>query len=155
MASPEERFVELTNIQGSLLEQDVEAVYNQLQPVNADLILGEWTGGDFDTGHVGHKELMKMRWAGKVFRSVDDADPIMVYDDQGNRVWNKEWGHSSLRQMVFRGVPSTSMIYDERPIFDHFRYVTDDLVAGAMDAPKVFGSDSTYYFYLQRLKKVD
>lgn len=51
---------------------------------------------------------------------------------------------------MFRGVTSTSMIYDEKPIFDHFRFVTSDVVAGAMDAPKLFGSDSTFYFYLTR-----
>jgi hypothetical protein len=42
------------------------------------------------------------------------------------------------------------MIYDDKPIFDHFRYVTDGLVAGAMDAPKVFDTKGTYYFFLRR-----
>lgn len=57
-----------------------------------------------------------------------------------------------LREMVFRGVTSTAMIYDEKPIFDHFRYINENVVAGAMDCPKVFGSESTYYFYLTRLE---
>lgn len=113
-----------------------------------------------------------MRWAGKDFRSENDGDPIMVLDEQGNRIWNKDWGHCSvsyfpiisllflllmlvygkLREMVFRGVTSTAMIYDEKPIFDHFRYINENVVAGAMDCPKVFGSESTYYFYLTRLE---
>lgn len=52
--------------------------------------------------------------------------------------------------MVFRGVTSIAMIYDTKPIFDHFRYVNEDLVMGAMDAPKFMGTESTFYFYLSR-----
>lgn len=51
--------------------------------------------------------------------------------------------------MVFRGVASAAMIYDTKPIFDHFRYVNEDMVLGAMDCPKVMGPQ-TYYFYLTR-----
>lgn len=59
-------------------------------------LIGEWDGGSLDTGHPGHKALAQMRWAGKSFRSVDDADPILVWDDEGKRVWDEEWGHSSV-----------------------------------------------------------
>lgn len=58
-----------------------------------------------------------------------------------------------LREMVFRGVTSTAMIYDTRPIFDHFRYVSEDMVLGAMECPKVKGPGGTYYFFLTRLKE--
>ncbi|KAI4175717.1 MAG: hypothetical protein LQ348_006118 [Seirophora lacunosa] len=44
--------------------------------------------------------------------------------------------------MVFRGVTSTAMIYDIKPIFDHFRRVNEDLVMGAMDCPKLYGTES-------------
>lgn len=42
------------------------------------------------------------------------------------------------------------MVYDNFPIIDYFKYVNEDLVAGAMDSKKMkpFG---TYYFYLKRL----
>ena len=55
--------------------------------------------------------------------------------------------------MVFRGVTSTAMIYDTRPIFDHFRYVDEDMVLGAMECPKVMGPGGPYYFFLTRCKK--
>lgn len=45
------------------------------------------------------------------------------------------------------------MIYDSHPIFDHFRYVNEDMVLGAMDSPKVMGPGGTYYFFLTRCKK--
>lgn len=54
-----------------------------------------------------------------------------------------------LRQIEFRDVQSTAMIYDNHPIIDHFRRVSDDLVAGAMDT-KSFGNVGTYYFYLYK-----
>lgn len=53
--------------------------------------------------------------------------------------------------MVFRGVVSTTMIYDIKPIFDHFRYVNEDLVMGAMDCPKLFPKElGTFYFYVTK-----
>lgn len=55
-----------------------------------------------------------------------------------------------IREMVFRGVISAAMIYDTKPIFDHFRYVNEDMVLGAMDCPKVMAGPETYYFYLTR-----
>ena len=54
--------------------------------------------------------------------------------------------------MVFRGVTSTAMIYDTKPIFDHFRYVNENMVLGAMDCPKVMPG-GTFYFFLTRRKK--
>ncbi|KAE8420454.1 hypothetical protein BDV36DRAFT_293342 [Aspergillus pseudocaelatus] len=150
MAGPEEQFIQLTKATGLVPESTVENVYNQLKPVPPSFLIGKWDGGDIDTGHIGHKLLKDMKWAGKDFRSVDDGDPIMVYDAEGNRVWREDWGHCSLREMVYRGVTSTAMIYDQKPIFDHFRYVTDTMVAGAMDTPKLFGTKGTYYFYLTR-----
>ena len=59
---------------------------------------------------------------------------------------------AQLREMVYRGVTSAAMIYDIKPIIDHFRFVTEDIVLGAMDAPKVMGTESVFYFFLKRRK---
>jgi hypothetical protein len=40
------------------------------------------------------------------------------------------------------------MVYDDFPIIDYFRYVKEDLIAGAMDAKTAAGG--TYYFYLYK-----
>ncbi|KAL8833144.1 MAG: hypothetical protein Q9170_004476 [Blastenia crenularia] len=125
---------------GPVSEAEVEKLYNALKPLpSPEFLFGSWGGGGFDTGHEGYAGLARTRWDGKDFRSVDDVDPIMVLDDKDSRVWSEEWGHASLREMVFRGVTSTAMIYDNKPIFDHFRFVKDDLVMGAMDCPKFMG----------------
>lgn len=42
------------------------------------------------------------------------------------------------------------MIYDNFPIIDHFRYVNDNMVAGAMDT-KLYGDAGIYYFYLSKM----
>lgn len=75
-------------------ESEVAAVYDKLNPVETNFLLGDWTGGDLDTGHAGTKALKDMRWAGKSFRSTEDVDPIMIYNDKGERVWNEEYGHA-------------------------------------------------------------
>lgn len=54
--------------------------------------------------------------------------------------------------MVYRGVTSTAMIYDIKPIIHHFRYLDESTVLGAMDCPKVMDTESTFYFYLARHK---
>ncbi|RAQ61644.1 hypothetical protein COH21_012640, partial [Aspergillus flavus] len=92
---PEAQFIQLTKATDLVPESTVENVYNQLKPVPPSFLIGKWNGGDIDTGHIGHKLLKEMKWAGKDFRSVDDGDPIMVHDAEGNRVWKEDWGHCS------------------------------------------------------------
>lgn len=133
---------------------EVEEIYNALPPIpTPTFMVGSWKGGSLDTGHPGHKMAGETRWAGKEFRSVDDVDPIYNYNDNGDRVFDSEQGHASLREMVYRGVTSTAMIYDDKPIFDHFRFVDKDMVMGAMDAPKLKMEGGIYYFYLTRRKE--
>jgi len=45
------------------------------------------------------------------------------------------------------------MVYDIQPIIDHFRFVDENTIAGAMDVRSGLtgGDDLTYYFYLTRL----
>ncbi|KAI9925908.1 hypothetical protein ASPWEDRAFT_586207 [Aspergillus wentii DTO 134E9] len=131
----------------------VEELFNQLQPIKPSFLIGEWDGNSLDTGHPGLKLLQAMRWAGKTFRSVDDADPIVTLDDAGNRIWKEEYGNAVVREMAFRGVVSAAMIYDTKPIMDHFRYVDEKTVLGVMETPKQAGS-GTFYFYLQRRASV-
>ncbi|CAG8947649.1 unnamed protein product [Penicillium salamii] len=122
--------------------------YNKLPALPIAFLRDEWKGGSFDTGHPGHNQLLTMNWAGKTFHSTESVDPIVMLED-GKRVCNEEWGHAVLREVRFRDLVSTAMIYDKHPIIDHFRYVNDKLIAGAMDTT-AFGEAGTYYFYLYR-----
>ena len=132
---------------------ELEEIFNPLPPIpTPTFMLGSWKGGSLDTGHPGHKMAGEVRWAGKEFRSVDDGDPMYLYNDDGDRVFAPEYGHSCLREMVYRGVTSTAMVYDDKPVFDHFRFVDQDMVMGAMDAPKMGLVVGVYFFFLTRRK---
>ncbi|MDL9938823.1 DUF4334 domain-containing protein [Gordonia sp. ABSL1-1] len=52
-----------------------------------------------------------------------------------------------LRTTRYRGVDSATMSYDQLPINDVFRKISDDTVMGAMDLK---GSDDPYFFVLHR-----
>ncbi|MBD0862650.1 DUF4334 domain-containing protein [Gordonia sp. zg691] len=52
-----------------------------------------------------------------------------------------------LRTTRYRGTDTATMIYDQLPINDVFRRVSDDAVVGAMDLK---GSPSPYFFVLRR-----
>ena len=52
-----------------------------------------------------------------------------------------------LRTTRFRGVDTATMVYDQLPIMDVFRRLTDDAVIGAMD---LRGIRQPYFFVLRR-----
>ncbi|WP_024443256.1 MULTISPECIES: DUF4334 domain-containing protein [unclassified Mycobacterium] len=52
-----------------------------------------------------------------------------------------------LRTTRFRGVDSATMLYDQAPVNDVFRRLSDDAVIGAMD---LRGSPRPYFFVLRR-----
>ncbi|KPM38345.1 hypothetical protein AK830_g8233 [Neonectria ditissima] len=148
--TPVDQFSDLAKIDGHVDEAALVAVYDQLGPVSPEQLLGQWKGSSFDTGHPTHKLLKGSKWAGKDFRSVDDVDPIMLYDEEGSRNWYEQYGHAQLREVKYRGVVSTAMVYDKFPIIDSFRYVSENVVIGAMDN-KDLKDVGTYYFYLTRI----
>jgi hypothetical protein len=56
-----------------------------------------------------------------------------------------------LREMSYEGKNTIAMVYDNFPVIDYFRFVTPDLVAGAMDS-KILRECGTYYFFLTRIR---
>jgi hypothetical protein len=79
----------------STTEATIAAAFSQLQPVDAAYLTkgnGEWEGHDFNTDHPAHQKLKELKWAGKTFRNADDVDPVIVYDAEGKRVLNTDWG---------------------------------------------------------------
>jgi hypothetical protein len=74
-------------------EAELEAVYNKLGPVKSQIVIGEWKGGSFNTGHPADAQLRGMNWVGKTFHSTESVDPIIIEKD-GQRVWEEKWGHA-------------------------------------------------------------
>lgn len=154
MSSPSDAFIALTKQTGEVPEPTIRAAFEKLPALTDPTFLyGEWTGGSFENDHPGHQQLVAMRWAGKSFRDVNDVDPIVVYDEQEKRKASEVFGASAarLRKVELWGTLSVSMVYDKHPIIDQFRYVSEDLVAGAMDVKPDTGR--VYYFYLKRNKE--
>ncbi|KAJ5949875.1 hypothetical protein N7454_001459 [Penicillium verhagenii] len=142
--TPEEQYVQLVG-RKNITEEEYLSVFDQLKPVEPENFMGSWKGANVNSNHPTEQKLSEMRWAGKDFRSTEDVDPIMVINDEGARVWNESWGHARIE---WRGTVSTAMVYDDFPIIDYFRYVNDDLLAGAMDAKTV--KEGIYFFYLHK-----
>ncbi|KAF7532758.1 hypothetical protein G7054_g7703 [Neopestalotiopsis clavispora] len=152
MSSIESRFEKLAHSKGHIDEADVAAIFDEAECVQPDFMLGSWEGGSFNTGHPTHELLQVNNWAGKTFRTVEDVDPIVLYNDAGARIWCKDYGNAQLREVKFRGIISAAMIYDNFPIIDSFRFVSDNIVIGAMDNKLVPKEAGTYYFYLRKLE---
>ena len=58
---------------------------------------------------------------------------------------------ASLKAVPFQGVTSAAMVYDTKPIVDHFRKVDDNRLVGAM---VIEGDERVYFFELERVKDV-
>ncbi|MCK7597525.1 DUF4334 domain-containing protein [Microbulbifer sp. CAU 1566] len=122
--------------------------FDSLPAMPASRMLGDWTGGILSHNHPVEQQLAAMNWHGKRFSSANEVNPIISLDAAGNRIVNDILGTASLREVVFRGVATATMIYDKSPVFDHFRKVTEDLVVGVMDQK---GNDRPLIFFLSRL----
>ncbi|KAJ7486175.1 GXWXG protein-domain-containing protein [Mycena galericulata] len=149
MSSPEQAYLDLIKVGGITTEENATKIFDQLKAIEPSFLMGEWEGGDFDTGHPGTQALKAIKWAGKNFRSTEDVDPIIVYGEDGKRTFLESYGRARVREIKFRGVLSAAMVYDDKAIIDHFRYVDADTVAGMMDFKDL---PAGYHFHLTRYR---
>ncbi len=134
---------------------DLDVLWADLTPVTVEEILGPWRGGDFSTGHIASTVLEQVRWHGKTFISALDAKPLICRDDEGELYSNLKAGgdgEASLWQVEFRGETTATMVYDRKPVFDHFKKVDDATLMGIMNGKlqAAFGVSDLYYFWLER-----
>jgi len=91
--TPEKQAEDFINRQ-NLSEDDAFALFDQLKPVQPEQFIGPWKGGSVNTNHPTEAKMESLKWAGKDFRSSEDVDPIMSYQEDESRVWNADWGHA-------------------------------------------------------------
>ncbi|KAJ6508370.1 hypothetical protein C8R45DRAFT_967195 [Mycena sanguinolenta] len=149
MTAPEQAYLDMMKTGGKISEDVATKLFDQLRPIPPSFLIGEWEGGDLETGHPLNKGMKRIKWAGKTFHTVDDVDPIAVYGEGRKRTLFEDGGHARVREIKFRGVTSAAMIYDSKPIIDNFHYVDENTVAGMMDTKSW---PPGYHFYLTRCR---
>ncbi len=141
-----QRFRALADSSAPVPVDEAHALFDGLEPVACEDMLGDWDGGVVPTGHPGEQQLGALGWAGKAFRGRDDVDPIVCRGEDGERQANPVLGAASLRAVEHRGVVTATMVYDKHPVFDHFRRVDEHTVLGLMDRK----GDAPLFFWLRR-----
>lgn len=142
-----DRFEALTATGCRATPAELDELFAAADSVGIAFMLGEWDGAHFAQGHPIEKQLDAIRWAGKSFTDRDTVSPIVCFDEAGGRAANPAFGGARLREMVYLGAVTATMVYDDLPMFDHFRKIDDDTVMGAMDSK---GRSRPGYFYLTR-----
>jgi len=145
--TPEEQIAEIIDSGRECTAAEIEPIFDALEPVEPDAMLGSWAGGGFDTTSPAAGMLAKMRWHGKRFNDAENVEPLLCKDEDGNVYSYDKLGMARLRVVSFRGRSSAAMVYDTQPIIDSFRLIDEDRVLGVMD---VKGSPPEFYFHLTR-----
>jgi hypothetical protein len=118
-------------------------MFDQLEPVSAEFMIGTWRGGRFDGG----KDPDPIKWYGKRFTSATHVEPLLCRAEDGSIYSYEKMGLAQLREVAFKGKVSASLIYDSHPIMDYFRKVSKDVVIGLGD---IKGRPTDFLFHLTR-----
>ncbi|BBY33445.1 hypothetical protein BST33_09600 [Mycolicibacter minnesotensis] len=151
-------FTALKERTGQIPDAEIDEFWAALPPATLELMIGEWRGGEFVTGHKMNGLLEKARWFGKTFNSVTDVQPLVCLDEDGNKFSNVKLGkgEASLWSEEFRGEVVATMVYDGQPTHDHFKRIDDNTVLGIMNGKGGVldyqdGVGRYFYFYLERI----
>jgi len=146
-------FAEFRERTDPIPDSALDEFWATLEPAIIDDMLGEWTGGEFITGHRMNGGLAKARWFGKTFNSPTDVQPLVCLDDDGNKFSNIKLGNgeASLWMEEFRGELTATMVYDGQPTHDHFKKIDDTAVMGIMNGKIALDNGRYFYFYLERV----
>lgn len=139
-------------------------LFDGLEAVGLEELLGTWKGRELRTGHPLDGVLKKLRWYGKAFHDAENVDPLLfelpggeitaidpapVYDKR--KLLKAAGGKARMRNVECRGKVSAAMVYDNLPIIDHFRKAGDGVLLGMMDKK---GDKLPYFFILEKTETV-
>lgn len=162
---------------GRVTTDEALTLFDGLDVVTVDAMIGTWQGAEFPTGHRMDGMLTATGWYGKQFVDPETVHPLLFHTVDRRAAFpvnpalapvglTLPTGRSyhrlitaarplvgtskptaRLRMTEYRGRVSATMIYDAKPINDVFRRVDDATVLGAMD---MRGADRPYFFVLRR-----
>ena len=124
--------------------EELMPLFLDLPPITPEEIFGQWKGGKFDGGKPD-----PINWYGKRFISREYVEPLLVTGADGSVQVFDKLGSARLREIAFKNVVSTGLIYDKHPILDYFRKINDDLIIGFGESK---GPTPDFFFFLQREK---
>jgi hypothetical protein len=147
--SARKTFVAFRESTGQIADADLDAFWETLSPATIELMIGEWKGGEFVTGHRANGFMARLNWFGKTFHSDMDAEPLVCLDADGNKFSNVEAmkGAASLWLEEFRGEVTATMVYDGMAVLDHFKRVDDDTLMGVMNGKPALVLPTGHHFY--------
>lgn len=148
----QQRIAAIRSAGGEATTEEVDELWAALPPVSPEEILGLWHGSELRTGHSFEGQLEAARWYGKRFDSLTEVAPIVCQDESGELFDNTKMagGAASLWSVRFRGEVTATMVYDSRPVFDHFKAIDDKTLLGVMNGKGVLHEGRHYYFVLER-----
>ncbi len=150
------RFGELRRREGVVDVQELSDLWDELETVDVHEVLGEWRGFAFPTGHPVDALLERRRWYGKRFVSLDEAQPLICWGEDGQLFSDvgAGKGEASLWNVEFRGEVTASMVYDGQAVIDHFKRVDDETLMGVMNgkARWVLADGQHFWFGLERVR---
>lgn len=78
--------------QASVSPDDAMALFDSLEPVGIDFMLGRWRGKGFPTGHRMDGLMEHLQWYGKAFESSESVHPLVFQRNNGelihlNPIW--------------------------------------------------------------------
>jgi len=168
---------------GTLLQErkataeEATAIFDQLEPVSLDFMLGQWKGFEITTGHFIEGLLEPSGWYGKLFRNPEEVHPLVMYSQNKRRLFpidplliplgiklprnrllkmmmvptrpilKTKRAKARMRMIEYRGKVTGTMVYDQKAINDHFVKVDEHTMLGAMDFK---GKPIPYFFVLER-----
>lgn len=156
---------------------EVMDCFDRLAPADPGFMLGRWRGFEIATGHLLDGLLEPTGWYGKLFESADAVHPLLFYGAGRRSLHavdpklvpltmplprsallgtlmtlarpflQTRAPKARMRMIEFRGRVTGTMVYDNKPILDHFARIDDRRMLGIMDLKGVPGP---YAFCLQR-----
>ena len=70
--------------QGKVSGDDALAIFDALEPVDTDFMLGAWKGEGFETGHPMDGMLERCHWHGKRFETTEHVHPLVFRKRNGD-----------------------------------------------------------------------
>ena len=156
---------------------DAISIFDKLEPVTVEFMLGQWKGFEIITGHPIDGLLEPSGWYGKLFENPENAHPLLIYTLNKKRLFainpryiplgikipknnmlkvfmtilkpilKTKKSKARIRMIEYRGKVTGTMVYDQKSIFDHFAKINENTMLGAMDLK---GVANPYFFVLER-----